>query len=162
MSDGVAVELFTVEDETRLAEALALRCDVFVGEQAVPIEEELDADDRAGSQAVHALAREGGVCIGVGRLLVASRRSARIGRMAVHRSARGRGIGALVLVALIEHARQRGYPRVNLYAQSHAIGFYERYGFAVIGETFFDAGIPHREMELQLKKSHTPQNGVSL
>ena len=148
----VRVEIFTVEDETRLAEALALRYDVFVGEQAVPIEEEIDSDDRIGSDAIHAIARERGICVGAGRLLLGARESPRIGRMAVQCAARGRGIGARVLRALVDEARDRRYERVILHAQAHAIGFYERHGFVAYGETFLDAGIPHREMELRLKE----------
>lgn len=121
-------------------EAARIRSRVFVHEQHVPPEEELDAmDDRC----LHALARnEVGKPIGTGRLLP----DGHIGRMAVDQAWRGRGVGSLVLRALVGEARRRGHSQVLLAAQLHARPFYARHGFVEEGETFMDAGIPHRLM----------------
>jgi predicted GNAT family N-acyltransferase len=70
--------------------------------------------------------------------------------MAVIRDWRKRGVGAAILERLIDCARKRGDPAVHLNAQTHAIGFYQRYGFVAHGAEFPDAGIPHRKMTREL------------
>jgi predicted GNAT family N-acyltransferase len=69
--------------------------------------------------------------------------------MAVVSEWRGRGVGGAILQSLLDAARARGYADLKLHAQTHAIGFYARHGFAVAGEEFMEAGIPHREMLLR-------------
>ena len=121
-----------------------IRYAVFVEEQKVP--EELEWDD-ADELAYHVLALSGArEPIGTGRLLP----DGRIGRMAVALDWRSRGVGAAILQALIERAKAAGFTRVHLHAQTHALGFYARYGFVVEGEEFDEAGIPHRAMALTL------------
>jgi predicted GNAT family N-acyltransferase len=96
---------------------------------------------------LHALARDAaGRALGTGRLLP----DGHIGRMAVLPQARGQGVGAALLRALMQAARDRGEREVALSAQTHAIAFYERFGFVVEGEEYDDAGIPHRMMRLVL------------
>ncbi|CAM5195024.1 N-acetyltransferase domain-containing protein OS=Castellaniella defragrans OX=75697 GN=HNR28_003188 PE=4 SV=1 [Castellaniella defragrans] len=125
-------------------EASAIRTQVFVQEQHVSPEEELDALD---AQCVHALARDArGRPIATGRLLP----DGHIGRMAVAAAWRGKGVGSQVLQALVDEARRRGDAQVVLAAQLHARPFYARHGFAEEGETFMDAGIPHRLMRRSL------------
>jgi len=121
----------------QLAEqAAAVRHDVFVQEQKVPLELELDEHDPI---AIHAVAVDGVQAIGTGRLLP----DAHIGRMAVLRSFRGRGAGALILATLIHEAQRRGDPWVLLAAQRQAQAFYRQYGFVAEGQPFMDAGIVH-------------------
>ena len=123
---------------------LALRTAVFVDEQRVPPEDEIDGRD---PDSLHVVAEtHAGTVIGTGRLLP----EGRIGRMAVASDWRGRGVGRLLLRALIEEARARGIERVTLHAQVTAIGFYERSGFAAHGPVCDDAGIAHRAMSLEL------------
>ncbi|HEX7385710.1 MAG TPA: GNAT family N-acetyltransferase [Castellaniella sp.] len=125
-------------------EARTIRTEVFVHEQHVPPEEEMDAFDE---QCVHALARDDqGRPVATGRLLP----DGHIGRMAVDRVWRGKGVGSQVLQALIAEARTRGDSQVVLAAQLHACPFYVRHGFVEEGDTFMDAGIPHRLMRQQL------------
>lgn len=122
------------------AEAVPIRTAVFVVEQRVPAEIEIDAFDPV---SVHAIARDrDGRALGTGRLLP----DGHIGRMAVLREGRGRGVGAALLAALIEEARRRGYAEVVLNAQLHAVPFYARYGFVAEGEPFDEAGIAHVTM----------------
>ena len=126
------------------AEAQRIRETVFVAEQGVAAEIELDDWD---ARCEHALAYDlSGRPVGTGRLLP----DGHIGRMAVLRDSRGQGIGGRVLEALIERARQRGMRCVALNAQTHAAPFYARYGFIVAGKTFMEAGIPHVAMERNL------------
>lgn len=124
--------------------AATLRHQVFVIEQQVPVELELDQHD---ATAVHALAFAGSTPIGTGRLLLDSH----IGRMAVLQPYRGQGAGTLLLSALVEHARWRGDQGVVLAAQCHAQGFYNTQGFRAEGDVFMDAGIPHVLMRKALR-----------
>jgi predicted GNAT family N-acyltransferase len=126
------------------AEAAAIRTVVFVDEQRVPAELELDEHDAV---SVHALAREpGGRAIGTGRLLP----DGHIGRMAVLRDWRGRGVGGALLGALVARAAARGMTRLVLNAQTHALPFYARHGFAAFGAEFMEAGIPHVAMAREI------------
>ncbi len=122
------------------ARAVPVRHTVFVEEQKVPAEIELDEFDPS---SLHALAfGPDESVLGTGRLLP----DGHIGRMAVLRQARGAGVGAALLRALMQAARARGDREVMLSAQTHAIPFYERFGFVAEGEQYDDAGIPHRAM----------------
>jgi len=143
----VAVRTFGVEDRERMDEALSIRTRVFVEEQHVPPDEEIDSHDRDDPDAVHALATAGGRAVGAGRFYPLDKGSVRIGRMAVLASDRGSGVGAALLEALLGVARSRGFRRAELHAQTHAIAFYERAGFEAFGPEFLDAGIRHRAME---------------
>ena len=116
--------------------ASAIRHEVFVQEQAVPVELELDEHDAI---ALHALAMHDGTPVGTARLLP----DAHIGRMAVRKAYRGQGIGGLLLQALMQEARRRGDTHVVLAAQCHAQAFYRAHGFETEGEIFMDAGIEH-------------------
>ncbi len=134
-----------------MSRALAIRLRVFVEEQGVPPDEEVDAHDRDDSGAVHALALdEAGRATGAGRYYVAEPGTAQIGRMAVLAEARGLGVGQALLTALVAEARRRGLARAHLHAQFHAREFYAKQGFADDGETLWDAGILHQPMTLHL------------
>jgi predicted GNAT family N-acyltransferase len=85
-----------------------------------------------------------GTPIGTGRLKL----DCHIGRMAVVRHWRGRGVGASILNTLISFAEKEGCEIVRLHAQTHALEFYARFGFTAVGDVFEEAGIPHRLMEL--------------
>ena len=141
------VELFDITDLDRMHDALAVRMRVFVGEQGVPPDLEIDDHDRTDPRAVHALVRDGGEAIGAGRFYEIDRATAQIGRMAVLAGHRGGGVGARILAALVGEARRRGYARAQLHAQVHALDFYLKAGFTASEETLWDAGILHRKME---------------
>ncbi len=137
----------------------ALRHDVFVVGQGVPVELERDALDSA---ADHAVARVDGRLVGTGRLvdgridesgeLVPGTAGTvgTIGRMAVAQDARGTGTGRALLDLLVAHAAERGLPAVELHAQLHARGFYDRAGFTPFGEVYLEAGIEHLGMRRDL------------
>jgi predicted GNAT family N-acyltransferase len=129
------------------AEITALRTRVFVGEQGVPPEIEQDAAD---ADAVHVFSRDdSGALVATGRLLVRGS-SAVIGRMAADAAVRGRGHGAAVLEELHHQAVLRGVTMVELHAQVAARGFYERAGYAAVGEEYEEAGIRHITMRRSL------------
>ncbi|MGW5658997.1 GNAT family N-acetyltransferase [Streptomyces sp. NPDC003758] len=158
MSAGNAGYVVRIAEEPADREAcFAVRKEVFVGEQGVPEDIEYDAYDAA---AVHVLAvREDGVPLGTGRLLHGEAAAAKnggdasvgsLGRLAVTREARGLGVGAALVRAIEDAARARGLTAVDLHAQTQALGFYERLGYAAYGPEFPDAGIPHRSMRRSL------------
>ena len=128
----------------------AIREAVFICEQAVPEELEWDGLDPL---CVHALVwNDLGDAIGTARMQA----DGTIGRMAVLKDWRGRGVGRALLQTLLELAAKRGLSRVTLAAQIHALGFYERAGFHVAGDPFMDAGIAHR---LMVRDLHLPPAG---
>lgn len=118
-----------------------LRLEVFVYEQNVPLEEERDEYD---ATAIHFLASEDGAPIGTARVILKDAGTvAKITRVAVAKSARGRGIGA----GLIRHIEGAiAAPEYLLDAQTQALPFYERLGYIVYGNEFMEAGIAHRHM----------------
>ena len=123
------------------SEALtAVRRIVFIEEQHVPPALELDELDR-NSHHVLVTAKDG-LPVATGRIGP----DGRIGRMAVLQAYRHQGIGAALLAALLDHARQNELAAVYLHAQLGAIPFYEKHGFVAEGEPFMDAGIAHRSM----------------
>jgi tRNA(adenine34) deaminase len=126
-----------------MATLKAIRYEVFVEEQKVPAEGEIDAHDPL---SIHAIAWSNGKAAACGRLLP----DGHIGRMAVLKPFRGFGVGGLVLQHLIERARQRGDREVVLSAQTHAIGFYKKFGFMAEGGEYLDCNIPHRDMRKTL------------
>lgn len=147
---SVWVEFFDTRDGDRMCAAMTIRFAVFVDEQGVPENEEIDDHDRTDAAALHALAYDGTLPVATGRFFLRQDGAAQIGRMAVMPDARGRGVGRMVLDALMAEARARGIARAVLFAQSHALAFYERAGFTAYGEPFLDAGIAHVAMERAL------------
>lgn len=124
----------------------AIRRRVFIEEQNVPEELELDELD---ATAVHLLAVQDGRPVGTARLLIEGK-SAKIGRVAVLPEMRGTRAGAALMRAALDELRARGVTKAKLGAQTHAIGFYEKLGFTVHGPEYDDAGIPHRDMSRSL------------
>jgi predicted GNAT family N-acyltransferase len=122
-----------------------VRYDVFVVEQGVPEVLEWDASD---ASAVHALAESAsGASIGCARLLD----DGHIGRVAVVRDWRKRGVGRALMQRLIDVARERGDGLLIVNAQVAAMTFYAREGFAATGAEFEEAGIRHRVMTRRLR-----------
>jgi predicted GNAT family N-acyltransferase len=128
--------------------AIALREQVFCREQGVPRDEELDGRD---GEALHLVALEPGSdrVIATLRLLQDGTR-AKVGRVAVQRDWRRRGIAARMLQLALARARELGATEARLAAQLEAKGLYEQAGFVVQSDQFMEAGIPHVWMGLQL------------
>jgi ElaA protein len=128
--------------------AFAVRERVFYGEQGVPPEEEYDGrDDEA--QHLVALDPGGERVIATLRLLVDGER-AKIGRVAVDREWRRRGVASRMLAIAVTRSRELGCTRVRLAAQAAATELYRQAGFAVESEVFEEAGIPHVWMGMAL------------
>lgn len=130
-----------------LAMCHRLRRIVFIEEQGIPEPDEWDDLD---GQAIHLLATLDGVAVGTARLLK-SNDTGKIGRICVLKSARGTGLGAALVSAGIDQlAKDPALSRVQLSAQVHATGFYQKLGFSICSGEYDDAGIPHQDMERAL------------
>jgi predicted GNAT family N-acyltransferase len=139
--------------DEEVAAAYAVRAEVFVGEQGVPAELELDELD---DTADHFVGYDGERAVGAGRLVVeepgfegadpALGPVGHLGRLAVRPEARGTGLGVAMVRAIEARAGERGLAVVALSAQAYAVGFYERLGYTAYGPEFDDAGLPHRWM----------------
>ena len=151
-------------DAADRAAAYVVRADVFVTEQGVPPDLELDELDQAADHFV-AYDGDGGVdggarAVGAGRLVVedpgfegadpALGPVGHLGRLAVRPETRGTGLGVDLVRAIEARAAERGLRVVALSAQTHALGFYERLGYTAYGPEFDDAGLPHRWMSRTL------------
>ncbi|MBC7881774.1 MAG: GNAT family N-acetyltransferase [Anaerolineae bacterium] len=140
---------FTVQEvpwQTQSAALYAVRRQVFIVEQGVPAQIEIDEWDPL-SRHVLAIDVNGGP-VGCGRLLP----DGHIGRMAVLAEGRGKGVGQQILQTLITMAESGGITHILLSAQTHALGFYEKAGFVAEGPIYEEAGIPHRAMSLNLPR----------
>jgi len=142
-----------IETLEELADALEIRRRVFIDEQHVPEDEEIDRFDEDPTMVrdcVHMLVRLDREPIGTGRLLLddPSEERAHIGRVAVLLEHRRSAAGQVVMEALQDEARRLGRPGITLSAQLHAMPFYRRLGYVARGEVFLDAGIEHRWMDL--------------
>ena len=131
-----------VQTEQDMEAAVSIRFRVFVDEQSVPPEIELDEYDAV---ATHAIALEDGQAVGTGRMYFEDG-TARIGRMAVDSPQRRRGVGGLILRFLEEEAKSQGASEIVLHAQDYVKAFYASHGYAEHGDTFMEAGILHVEM----------------
>jgi len=138
------INIKIVDFNKNLAEIKYIRTKVFIEEQNVPAELEWDEFD---ADSVHILAYFDNKAVGTARLL----RDGYIGRMAVLLEYRNRGIGKAILNFMINLAHHKKIKNVQLSAQEHAIGFYEKQGFSITSKVYMDAGIPHYDMKLSKK-----------
>jgi predicted GNAT family N-acyltransferase len=139
-------EVRPARDADEVRAALALRHEVFVVEQQVPLEEEVDAHD---ATALHLVAVEHGAVVATCRVVIEGS-TAKLGRVAVAPTARRRGIALRLLETSEAHARALGAGRVALAAQTGALALYERAGYTPYGARFLDAGIEHLMMHKAL------------
>ena len=140
------MEVRPARDSAELRQALALRDDVFCGEQGVSAAAERDGRD---GEALHLVAVEEGRVLGTCRVLFRAG-SAFLGRLAVVRDERRRGIGAALLREAGERARAAGASRIGLHAQTGVRGLYAAGGYVERGEPFVEEGIDHVTMEKPL------------
>lgn len=145
MADRLTVKL--VESEGDMEAAIAVRFRVFVDEQSIAPEEELDEAD---ATATHAIAIREGKVVGTGRLVWGEDGNALIGRMAVDVQWRRKGVGGEILKFLEDSARKQGLTRSVLHAQEYVKSFYAAHGYQQHGDTFLEVDIPHVEMRKDL------------
>jgi len=133
-----------VETEKEHADAFAVRKKVFVEEQGVPLHLECDAYD---ATATHFIMYEDKEPAGAARLRNIEDHTAKIERVCILQSQRGKKLGALMMKEMENYAVSIGLQKLKLHAQSYAVPFYEKLGYTVTSPEFMDAGIPHRAME---------------
>ncbi|MFE0556061.1 GNAT family N-acetyltransferase [Paenibacillus sp. NPDC058910] len=147
----MAAEIINVSTEEQLQQALDIRKDVFVLEQKVPIDLEIDDYDRLDSDAHHVLIKSEGQYAATGRITYYNKDSAKMQRIAVRKPFRSKGIGRVLMMALEAQARELKLQYSVLDAQVQAEAFYRKLGYETISdEPFDDAGIPHVRMKKEL------------
>ncbi|MCP4498718.1 MAG: GNAT family N-acetyltransferase [Deltaproteobacteria bacterium] len=155
MSSVSIEKVLFVDDEAVLHACLELRKEVFVGEQNVPIEEELDEYDFLDVPCWHFVVfapsstASSSSVIGTARYIVSDGKC-KAQRVVVAKDARGTGVGRLLMEAIHVHAKEKGLSEVILGAQLVALPFYERLAYEAYGPIFDDAGIDHRMMRRSL------------
>jgi predicted GNAT family N-acyltransferase len=158
----VPIYIEIVKTQEDLDAILDLRSAVFIDEQLVPEEEEIDDLDSLKSivddKVIHLIAKENNKIIATARMFVEDRSiisSSRethlhVGRVAVRYDARKTGVGRLLMNKCHQVAVQRGYSMLTLSAQLQALGFYERLGYQARGKIYLDAGIEHLDMDIKV------------
>jgi predicted GNAT family N-acyltransferase len=133
------IQVRPTRDDAEIAAALALREEVFCGEQGVSLAEERDGRDE---EALHLVVVDNGVVVATCRLLVEGT-TVKLGRMAVSRTRRGLGLARALITEAETRARALGAERMVLAAQLNAQALYDRAGYDAYGDVFLDAGIEH-------------------
>lgn len=150
------IEVREVDWHSAKEQLSAIRTKVFIEEQHVPPALEWDGLDQ---EARHLLAHDmTSKAVGCARVLS----DGSIGRMAVLADWRQQGVGSALLQSAIGLCKKNAWLDISLSAQTHAIAFYEKAGFAVCSEEYLDAGIPHRDMRLKLMLPATNQDNLSI
>ena len=137
------MNVFEVTTQEDLQREFDIRLKVFVEEQQVPQEEEIDSYDHLGGECHHFLVTtDENKAIGTGRIRLIEG-VGKIQRVAVLEEYRSHGIGKIIIQALEEKAKELGASKVKLDGQVQAQGFYEKLGYEVKSDIFLDAGIEH-------------------
>lgn len=131
-----------VENQKELEDAYSVRKTVFVEEQAVPLEEEIDAYEE---EAKHFIMYQDGSPVGAGRFRLVDG-FGKVERICVMKEARKTGAGKAIMNAIEDFALKNDIQKLKLNAQTQAIPFYSGLGYKVVSEEFMDAGIPHKTM----------------
>lgn len=136
-----------VVSDSELEGAFEVRKQVFVAEQGVPEDLELDELDM---EAMHVVVKDGERIVGTARVLFLAASQAKLERMAILKPFRRRGIGKGIISFLDEEFKNRGTEQVVLHAQCSAVNFYKSCGFEESGSPFWEVGIKHVKMQKRL------------
>lgn len=141
------VDIRVVTSKEDLRACLEMRRIVFIEEQAVSEHEEVDGDD---PNCTHLLVTNEGMNVGAARFQYIGKK-AKIQRVCILKSARGKGLGAELMGAILNEIRKQAKAELAvLGAQTHALEFYEKLGFEAYGDEYLDAGIAHMDMKIIL------------
>lgn len=141
------MEVIRATTEDQLQDAYAIRKKVFVEEQHVPLEIEIDDHENDSS---HFVLYDENKPVGAGRFRILDGKG-KVERICILPSYRGKGAGLKVMKKIEEFARDLYIKELVLNAQTSAIPFYTKQGYEVVSEEFLDAGIPHRTMKKTIK-----------
>ena len=136
-----------IESDNELKEAFQVRIKVFVEEQGISEDLELDGYD---SKALHMVVQYGERIIGTARVLFPTPGVAKIERMAILKTFRRKGIGSKIILFLNGRLKIKKISKVIVHAQCSAVPFYKSCGFIESDAPFNEAGISHTKMEIQL------------
>lgn len=139
------VKLVTTDEDRE--RAFALRKEVFVKEQGVPLTLELDEYD---ATAIHFIVNDGEDTIATARIREIEPKIGKVERVCVLSTYRGKRLGILIMETVEQYATSIDFKKLKLHAQSYAVPFYEKLGYDVTSPEFMDADIPHRAMEKEL------------
>lgn len=145
-----AIDVHVIENNEELKQAYEIRTEVFVGEQGVTQDEEFDGLDDACTQYI---AKVAGVTAGTARVRIlknSDEGEVKLERISVLKNFRSYGVGRKIVERILHDLKGQGYKHVVLYGQTHALGFYQSFGFKPFGDEFMDARIPHRKLKLDL------------
>jgi predicted GNAT family N-acyltransferase len=136
------IKAVIAKNKPQLDDALTVRHQVFVEEQKVPIELEIDEYE---DKSTHVVLYDDEKPIGAGRFRVIDD-VGKLERICVLPEYRGKGAGTMIIEKLESIAKEKGLKTVKLNAQTHAKAFYQRLGYETVSAVFPDAGIPHVTM----------------
>lgn len=139
------MKAFEITTDEQLQQAFAIRKEVFVAEQGVPEEAELDEFDILGEGTTHILVEKDGDAIATGRFRQKGEYG-KVERVCVLQAGRGLGLGKLVMQTIEQLAREKGFTQLKLHGQKHAETFYHELGYTTTSEEFLEENIPHVEM----------------
>ncbi|CAN7459437.1 GNAT family N-acetyltransferase [Rossellomorea sp. LjRoot5] len=131
------------KSEQQIQEVFYIRKTVFVEEQQVPLEEEIDEYE---NDSTHFVLYDEDKAVGAGRFRILDG-VGKVERICVLKSIRGKGAGRELMLAIEEYAKRQPLSQLKLNAQTYAIPFYEGLGYQVTSDEFLDAGIPHKTMK---------------
>lgn len=140
----------TVQSEQEMADAMSVRKLVFIEEQEVPADLEIDEHDQTGSETIHFVAYKDDAPVGASRLRPYAPGVGKVERVAVNKTERGTGLGRQIMLVMEETAQKKGFQALKLNAQTHAQRFYEKLGYEPHGDVFDEAGIEHIAMVKKL------------
>lgn len=143
----LSIHVKVVQEASELEQALDIRRQVFIEEQEVPEDIEVDEYEQT---ATHFLALDGTEPVGTCRLRWVDPQTAKAERVAVLKEKRSTGAGRKLMEALEAYARDKGAHSIVLNAQARVLSFYEKLGYVAMGTPFMDAGIEHRKMKKEL------------
>lgn len=142
----MSMEVRLVTNKKELEDAYKVRKIVFVEEQNVPVELEMDEYEET---AAHFVLYDNDEPIGAGRFRIIDN-IGKVERICVTKEQRSSGGGRIIMEKIEQYAKEKGLPKLKLNAQIQAIPFYSRLGFTVSSDEFLDAGIPHKTMIKEL------------
>ena len=153
--ERLTVILATAESEKKLGQDI--RQKVFVQEQGVPPEREIDGHDEGAS---HYLALLGNAPIGTARSRPLEDGSVKIERVSIIKELRGYGWGHILMEKILRQVLKQGHHKALIHAQVAVAPFYERLNFTAVGSEFIEAGIKHIEMVASIEADTLTKSSV--
>lgn len=140
--DVKSIDVQIVSNDQQLKDAYDVRKKVFVDEQHVPLEEEIDHLE---TEATHFVLYQNQEPIGAGRIRFVDKYG-KVERICVLKDSRVNGAGKALINKIESYAKSQGINLLKLNAQIQALPFYTKLGYEVVSDEFFEAGIPHKQM----------------